>query len=78
MTEKQFDRICNILIDLGDHFYTEERFDTIQKGWSLNLTEVLIVLCNEIHQSRDQLSNDLQSIDHKLSLIVKNLDTMSG
>ena len=78
MTDKQFDHICNILIDLGDHLYTEERFDEIQKGWNLNITEVLIVLCNEIHQSRDQLSNDLQSIDHKLSLIVKNLDTMSG
>ena len=52
MTDKQFDRICDLLIDLGDHFYTEERFDTIQKGWSLNLTEVLIVLCNEIQQSR--------------------------
>ena len=78
MTEKQFDHICNILTDLGDHFYTEERFDTIQKCWSVNLTEVLIVLCNEIQQSRNTLSNDLQSIDHKLSLIVKNLDTMSG
>ena len=78
MTDKQFDRICDILIDLGDHLYTEERFDSIQKGWNLNLTEVLIVLCNEIQQSRHTLSSDLKNIDHKLSLIVKNLDTMSG
>tara|TARA_R100000808_G_scaffold14493_1_gene34168 strand:+ start:1606 stop:2070 length:465 start_codon:yes stop_codon:yes gene_type:complete len=82
MTDKQFDRICNILIDLGDHFYTEERFDTIQKSWNLNLTEVLIVLCNEVQKSREQsdqnsrrLIEKLQNLDHSLKYLRLSIDT---
>jgi len=82
MTDKQFDHICNILIDLGDHFYTEERFDQIQKGWNLNITEVLIVLCNEVQKSREQsdqnsrrLIEKLQNLDHSLKYLRLSIDT---